>query len=95
MAFGTDGVISRTTSNTVQVANKEDGVGTVIAMETYGGVETVTEEDYVGASFTNEAVNGQSGTSSAAVVTRHDEIEGNTEFSRSSKESQKPLAAPA
>ena len=92
MGFGIDTGLSRTTSNTVQVANKEDSKGSIVEMETYGGIETVTEEDYTGASFTNEAVNGQTGNASTAVVTRHDNIETNTEYARTSKETQKPLA---
>lgn len=89
--FGVDAGLSRTTSNTVQVANKELENGAIEEMTTYGGVETVTEEDYSGASFTNEATNGQ--VSAAGVVVRHDLIESNTEYARTSKETQTPLGA--
>lgn len=91
--FGVDAGLSRTTSNTVQVATKELENGAIEAMTTYGGIETITEEDYSGSSFTNEATNGQTGTTSAGVVTRHDLIETNNEYARTSKETQKPLAA--
>ena len=91
MAFGIDAGLSRTTSNTVQVANKEDEDGKIVEMKTYGGIETTTEEDYTG-TFTNEATNGQTGTTSAGVVVRHDNIESNTDYARTSKETQKPLA---
>jgi hypothetical protein len=91
--FGVDAGLSRTTSNTVQVATKELENGAIEEMKTYGGIETITEEDYSGATFTNEAVNLQTGTTSTGVVVRHDLIESNTEYARTSKETQKPLAS--
>ena len=90
--FGVDAGTGRTTSNTVQVANKEDENGKIDEMTTYGGVETITEEDYSGSSFTNAATNGQIGTTSTGVVTRHDLIEVNNDYARTSKETQTPLA---
>jgi hypothetical protein len=90
--FGVDAGLSRTTSNSVQVANRETEDGKIDEMTTYGGVETTTEEDYSGATFTNEATNGQTGTTSAGVVVRHDLIEVNNDYARTSKETQKPLA---
>ena len=90
--FGVDAGLSRTTSNTVQVANRETEDGKIDEMTTFGGIETKTEEDYSGASFVNAATNGQTGTTSAGVVTRHDLIETNNEYSRTSKETQTPLA---
>ena len=95
MPFGLDKGTGRTTSNSVQVANKEDEVGSVTEMTTYGGIETTTEEDFAGVSFVNEALNGQTGTTSTGVVSQHDHIESNTEYARTSKTTQKPLAAPA
>jgi len=90
--FGVDAGLSRTTSNTVQVANRETEGGKIDEMTTFGGIETTSEEDYSGAAFTNAATNGQIGTTSAGVVTRHDLVEVNNDYARSSKETQKPLA---
>ena len=89
--FGIDTGLSRTTSNSVQVANKELEDGKIEEMKTYGGIETTTEEDYAGATFTNEATNGQTGNTTTGVVTQHDLIESNTEYARTSKTTQKPL----
>jgi len=90
--FGIDAGLSRTTSNTVQVASRETETGKIDGMTTYGGIETITEEDYSGGTaFTNAATNGQIGTTSAGVVTRHDLVEVNNDYARISKETQKPL----
>ena len=90
--FGVDAGLSRTTSNTVQVANRETEDGKIDEMTTFGGIETTTEEDYSGSSsFVNEATNSQIGTTSTGVVTRHDLVEVNNDYARSSKETQKPL----
>ena len=96
MAYGvTTSGTSRTTSNSVQVATQEDKLGNITATETYGGMETVTEEDFLSGAFANTALNGQTGSVSASVTTRCDHIEVNNEFARTSTETQKPLAAGA
>jgi hypothetical protein len=91
--YGVDAGISRTTTNTVQTAQKEDETGAITALETFGGLEEITEEEMGVASFTNEALNGQSGTTSAGVVTEHTLTETNTDYNRVSKKTVKPLAA--
>lgn len=88
----TDG-LSITTTNTVQTAQKEDELGNITDLETYGGMEEVTEEDYTSGAFTNLAVNGQSGTTSTGVVVEHTETQVNNDFARVSKKTIKPLAA--
>ena len=95
MPFGIDAGLSRNTSNSVQVANKELEEGAIEEMTTFGGVETVTEEDYTGASFANEALNGQVGNTTTGVVTQHDNAEVNNDYAKSTKTTQKPLAAGA
>jgi hypothetical protein len=94
MPFGLDTGISRETSNSVQTAQKTDEVGSVVEMETFGGIETTTEEIF-STTFANAAVNGQTGTPSAAVITEHSLIENNEDYARERKVQQKPLAAPA
>ena len=94
MGFGvaTAGNISTNTAYSVQNAEKMDEIGTIEEFETYGGVEEITEEVYVDAgSFTNLAVNGQTGTSSTAIVTSHTMVESNTDYARATKVSKKPL----
>jgi len=92
MGFGIDEGISRQTNNTVQVADKLDNVGTIIGMTTHGGKTEVTEE-YYSETFTNEAVNGQSGTSD--IVTQHNLIEDNGSDAREQITKVSALAAPA
>jgi len=92
MGFGTaSGLISQTTRNTAEVAEKRNHLGEITNMETYGAVIEVTTEEYAD-SITNAALNGQSGTTAAAVTTEHSFIESNTEYQRASKTTRK--AAP-
>ena len=96
MGFGcvTTGNISTNTAYSVQHASKMDEQGRIDEETTYGGVQETTEETYVDAgSFTNEATNGQVGTTSTAVVTSHTLIESNTDYARSNKVSRKPLTS--
>ena len=88
--FGVDAGLSRTTSNTVEVANRETEEGKIDLQTTYGGMATTTEEDYSGAAFVNEAVNSQS--AADGVVVRHDLTEVNNDYARTTKETQTPLA---
>lgn len=60
--------LSRTTQNTVQTAKKINNLGKIIETKSFGGIEVKTEEDYAPGSFTNAAVDGQTGTSVAGVV---------------------------
>ncbi len=83
MAFGLDTGISRNTTHTAQVAEKIGSDGTIQDMTTHGSAAEIVEETYIDAeSFTNEAVNGQTGTE---VVTNHGLIESNTEYARTTK----------
>jgi hypothetical protein len=91
--FGVDTGLGRTTSNSVEVANRETEEGNVDLQTTYGGITTTTEEDYSGAAFVNEALNGQS--AADGVVVRHDLTEVNNDYARTTKETQVPLAAGA
>jgi hypothetical protein len=93
--FGVDAQIGRTTTNTVQTAQKENELGEITAMESYGGLEEITEEDMGVTTFANAALNGQSGTTSAGIVTEHTLTETNTDYNRVSKKTVKPLAAGA
>jgi len=92
MPFGVDAGISRETSNTVQTAQKTDEIGTIDEMESFGGIETKTEEVF-STTFTNTAVNGQTGTSSSGIVTEHSLIENNEDYARERTVTVKPLAA--
>jgi hypothetical protein len=69
MAFGISAGLSRTTENTVEVAKQIGITGKITDMTTHGGQATVTEEAYLSGSFTNQATNGQTGTSN--IVTSH------------------------
>jgi len=81
--------ISKTTRNTVETAEKRNHKGEITNMETYGAVIEISTEEY-GDSITNAALNGQSGTTSAAVTTEHSFIESNTEYARISKTTRQP-----
>jgi len=95
MGFGAPiGMVSTNTANTAQVAEKTDAVGSITEMKTYGAVEEITEE-YFSTTMANEAINGQTGTTSTGVVTSHTLNEVNTEYARETKVTRKPLAAPA
>jgi len=91
MGFGvsTSDLISKSTRNTVESAEKRNEIGEITAMETYGAVIEISTEEY-GDSLTNAALNGQSGTTSVAVVTEHSFIESNTEYQRISKTTRQP-----
>lgn len=93
MAFGIDAGISRSTNNSVQTTDKIGNDGTILEMTTHGGAEEITEEGYVDAeSFTNEAVNGQQGSSA---VTSHNLTESNSDYAKVSKTTRSALAAPS
>lgn len=81
MAFGVAAGISKTTSNSVQVAEKDDQNGTIDDMTSYGGKTTLTEESFT-TSFTNTALNGQNGSS---VITEHTLTESNKDYAKESK----------
>jgi len=83
MSFGTGdtGILSRQTSNTVQVADKLDEDGNIVESTSFGGVTEVTEETHTDA-FTNAATNGQSG---ADITTSHEYNEVNNEYAKQTK----------
>ncbi len=91
--YGVEAGLSKTTTNTVQTAQKEDELGNITDLETYGGMEEISEEDYTAGTFTNLATNGQSGTTSTGVVTEHTETQVNNDFAKATKKTVKPLAA--
>ena len=78
---GTTGVLSRSTSNTVQVADKLDEEGNILESTSFGGVTEVTEETHTD-TFTNTATNGQTG---ADIVTSHEYNEVNNEYAKQTK----------
>ena len=83
--------ISKSTNNSVTVAEKLNQNGDIDEMRSYGGKTEIQEEVYIDASaFTNEAVNGQSGSS---VISAHNLIESNTDFCRSQKTTVTALTA--
>jgi len=81
MGFGVTSGLSKQTNNSVSVAEKINSKGAIVEMTTHGGKQEVQEEVYSDA-LTNEAVNGQSGTS---VVSNHNLIESATDYARESK----------
>jgi len=85
------GVVNGTATNSesytedysVEVAEKLDSKGTIIDMTTHGGKKEVTEEFYLDGTtttITNEAKNGQSGTTD--IVTKHTLTEKNNEYQK-------------
>lgn len=91
--YGIADGLNRTVTTTVQTAQKEDELGNITDIETYGGLEETTTEDYASGTVTNLATNGQSGTTSAAVTTEHTTTEVNNDFARQTIKTVKPLAA--
>jgi len=83
MSYGTGatGVLSRSTSATVQVADKLDEDGNIVESTSFGGTTEVTEETYTD-TFTNEATNAQSGDD---IVTSHDYSEVNNDYAKQTK----------
>jgi len=82
MAFGTPSdEISVKESNKVDIAKKVNGKGEILNYTTHGGEKTVTEEVYADA-ITNEAVNGQTGTTA---VTEHGIDKSNSDYSKATK----------
>ena len=100
MAFGVKSslltnVESYTEDNSVEVAEMTDSVGTIADMTTHGGKKEVSEDYFLAAAtstITNEAVNGQSGTTD--IVTKHTLTEKNNEFQKVSITKVSALAAP-
>jgi len=90
MAFGLDAGISRTTTNTVNVAEQLGPDGTILDMTTHGGSSETQEEIYLSGAFTNEALNGQTGTE---VVSSHVLTETNADYARVTKTTREALAA--
>ena len=95
MGWGTTGgEISKSTNNSVNRGDKLNGNGDITDMRTYGGTTETQEEVYVDAgSFSNLAINGQSG--SSGIVTSHNLIESNTDFARAQKTTVAILTAAA
>jgi len=83
MSFGTGatGILSRQTSNTVQVADKLDEDGNILESTSFGGITEVTEETHTD-TFVNSATNGQSGSD---ITTSHEYNEVNNEYAKQTK----------
>lgn len=82
MSFGSPaGTLSRKQSAKVDVAKKYDNMGTPIEATSHGAELEQTDEMYSD-SFTNLAVNLQSGTS---IVTGHTYDEVNTDYAKETK----------
>lgn len=95
MAFGInneDAFINRATNGSAQIAQKDDAVGQVEEVTTFGAmVETQTEEFADAGSFTNAALNGQtSAPGGAGVVTQHNLLEDNKAYQRATKTTVTP-----
>ena len=93
--YGVADGLSRSETNTVQYAQKEDELGNITDVETYGGMKEETTEDYASGTVTNTALNGQSGTTAGGVVTEHTVTEQNNDFARETIKTVTPLAAGA
>jgi len=94
-SFGVDAGISRNTNNSVEHASVMNEVGEIVEEESFGGIEEITEESFLNEAFANTALNGQTGTVSAGIVTAHSLVEVNNDFSRVSITTRKALAAGA
>lgn len=87
---------SYTEDNSVEVAEKLDSKGTIVDMTTHGGKKEVSEDfflDGVETTITNEALNGQSGTTD--IVTKHTLTEKNNEYQKVSITKVSALPGPA
>lgn len=92
MPFGAPaGKLSHQTNNSVQVAEQINNKGEIIDMTTYGGKQEITEE-YYSATFTNAAVNGQTGSS---VVSAHSLNQVATDYAKETKTTQVALSTSA
>lgn len=80
MSFGTGtaGVISRTTSNSAQTADKTDKDGKILEQTTYGATKEVVTETFEDAA-TDAALSGQSGTTATI---KDDFAETNESYAR-------------
>ncbi len=96
MSFGITGagVISRTTTNTVETAQKTDEDGVILEETSYGGVEEVTEESFSDA-ITNAALNGQTGTTASGITVEDTFVESNDAYARQTTRVRAPLAVAA
>lgn len=82
MAFGAPASkLSHQTNNNVQVAEMINNKGDIIDMTSYGGKQE-TQEEYYSATFTNAAVNGQTGSS---IVSTHNLNQVATDYAKENK----------
>ena len=101
MAFGIQGsdkanAESYSEEYSVEVAELKSKDGTIVDMHTHGGKKEVTEEFFLESAtstITNEALNGQSGTTD--IVTKHTLTEKNNEYQKVSITKVSALASPA
>ena len=74
---------SYTEDYSVEVAEKLDSKGTIVDMTTHGGKKEVSEDFFLdgeATTITNEALNGQNGTTD--IVTKHTLTEKNNEYQK-------------
>ena len=90
MGFGINTGISRQSNHSVEVAEKLNATGNISEMTTHHGVKEVTEEYYED-SFVNSATPGQTGSSS--IVTQHNLIEVNNDYSREQKTTRSAISS--
>lgn len=90
MSFGVDspGILSRTTSATVEVVKRLNTKGEVIQLRSTGGVGEITISQYTD-DYVNEAINGQSGED---LISSHELIESNKDYARETKTKMVALA---
>jgi len=81
MPFGAGTNLSENLNHSVNPVAKLNGNGDIVEFFTNGGKQTKTEEFY-SSSFTNAAVNGQTGTS---VVSEHNLMKVNTDYVKENK----------
>ena len=101
MAFGTPSATnanadSYSESYKVEVAELKDKNGTIVHMTTHGGKKETSEEFYLGEStstITNEAINGQAGTTD--IVTEHSLTEKTGEYQKVTINKVSALSGPA
>lgn len=87
---------SYTEDNSVEVAEKLDSEGTIVDMTTHGGKKEVSEDFFLdgeATTITNEALNGQTGTTN--IVTKHTLTEKNNEYQKVSITKVSALPGPA
>ena len=92
--FGSpEGTSGRDTKDSVEVAKVTDHLGRVAAVQTYGGMQTVSDSGFLDGTRSNEATNGQTSVAGGdGVVTEHSDSSSNEGFTRFTKTTMVPPA---